>query len=134
MKLCECGCGQETPIATHTRSHLGYVKGEPVRFVRGHNRKSFQNSPEHRAKQSEALQCDKHFNWKGDEVGYIALHQWLYANKERTGICDECGGEGKTEFANISGEYRRDVEDFAELCISCHRKLDNAVENLYALS
>jgi hypothetical protein len=37
-RLCECGCGQETPIATVTRSNRGEVKGKPVRYVRGHQR------------------------------------------------------------------------------------------------
>ena len=37
MKLCECGCGQPAPIATKHDPKMGYVKGEPRRFVRGHN-------------------------------------------------------------------------------------------------
>jgi hypothetical protein len=34
---CECGCGQETAIATHTSKKWGVVKGRPQRFVHGHN-------------------------------------------------------------------------------------------------
>jgi hypothetical protein len=37
-RLCDCGCGQETPIATVTRTVRGEVKGQPVRYVRGHQR------------------------------------------------------------------------------------------------
>lgn len=36
MKLCECGCGKPAPIARRTDEKLGYVKGKPVRFRRGH--------------------------------------------------------------------------------------------------
>lgn len=36
MKLCECGCGQPAPIATQTKRRDGHVKGEPMRFIRGH--------------------------------------------------------------------------------------------------
>ncbi len=36
-KLCECGCGKPTPICTHTSSERGWVKGEPQRFISGHN-------------------------------------------------------------------------------------------------
>jgi hypothetical protein len=36
VKLCECGCGQPAPIATRTNTKLGHVKGQPIRFVRGH--------------------------------------------------------------------------------------------------
>lgn len=35
-KLCECGCGQPAPIATVTRKKRGEVKGQPLRFIRGH--------------------------------------------------------------------------------------------------
>lgn len=34
--LCECGCGARTSIATQTRTADGIRKGEPVRFLRGH--------------------------------------------------------------------------------------------------
>jgi 5-methylcytosine-specific restriction endonuclease McrA len=37
MTTCACGCGQPVPIAKHTRKALGHVKGQPVKFVRGHN-------------------------------------------------------------------------------------------------
>lgn len=39
MKLCECGCGRPAPIATRNKTSLGHVKGQPVRFIRGHNGK-----------------------------------------------------------------------------------------------
>jgi hypothetical protein len=34
--LCQCGCGRETVVASGTDSRRGWVKGEPVKFVRGH--------------------------------------------------------------------------------------------------
>jgi hypothetical protein len=37
--LCECGCGQRTPIARITRTERGQVKGQPLRFINGHNRR-----------------------------------------------------------------------------------------------
>lgn len=37
--LCECGCGQRTTVASETHSKFGWVKGQPLRFVRGHSRK-----------------------------------------------------------------------------------------------
>ena len=35
--LCQCGCGRATRIASRTRASEGIVKGEPKRFVLGHN-------------------------------------------------------------------------------------------------
>ena len=37
MKLCDCGCGQEAPIAVRTDRRIGHIAGEPIRFCRGHN-------------------------------------------------------------------------------------------------
>jgi HNH endonuclease len=33
---CECGCGGRTPLAARTRNREGVVKGQPLRFIRGH--------------------------------------------------------------------------------------------------
>ncbi len=38
-KLCECGCGSPAPVATRNDATKGYIKGEPMRFVRGHARR-----------------------------------------------------------------------------------------------
>jgi hypothetical protein len=37
--LCQCGCGQQTTIAKRSDKRDGYVKGQPLRFVRGHVRR-----------------------------------------------------------------------------------------------
>jgi hypothetical protein len=37
--LCECGCGQATRLAPQSMTCLGWTKGQPVRFVLGHNRR-----------------------------------------------------------------------------------------------
>lgn len=43
MKLCECGCGAPAPIAKKTRTKQRSVKGQPTRFLRGHNIKESNN-------------------------------------------------------------------------------------------
>lgn len=35
--LCQCGCGQKTKLAKRTRYERGHVKGQPLRYVNGHN-------------------------------------------------------------------------------------------------
>lgn len=37
VKLCECGCGRPAPIATRNRLSKGMIKGQPLRFIHGHN-------------------------------------------------------------------------------------------------
>lgn len=36
QNLCECGCGQETTIATYDDARNGAVKGQPRRFIKHH--------------------------------------------------------------------------------------------------
>lgn len=39
MKLCDCGCGHQAPLASKTNTKRGWIKGEPIRFLYGHNRR-----------------------------------------------------------------------------------------------
>lgn len=67
---------------------------------------------------------ENHQSWKGNTVGYGGVHQWMRKEYGIPTKCDECGTtEAKRyEWANISGKYNRDREDFRGLCVSCHRK------------
>lgn len=68
----------------------------------------------------------ENFNWKGDSVGYSALHSWIRKNKGTPKKCEHCGrtDKKKYEWANISGEYKRDLNDWIRLCTKCHREFD----------
>ena len=33
---CQCGCGKKTNLAKQTVTQLGHIKGQPIRFIRGH--------------------------------------------------------------------------------------------------
>ena len=35
--VCKCGCGQETKIAPYSWARRGWVAGEPLQFINGHN-------------------------------------------------------------------------------------------------
>lgn len=69
-------------------------------------------------------------NWRGDDVQYSGLHSWLNRNLTKTGVCQKCGASGKTDWANVSGDYRREASDFVELCRSCHMESDGRAEFL----
>ena len=34
--FCQCGCGEKTNLAVQTVTRCGWIRGEPLRFVRGH--------------------------------------------------------------------------------------------------
>jgi len=69
--------------------------------------------------------------WKGDEVGYNALHKWIRKNKPKPLLCVRCNLRHALDLANISGLYKRDVNDFEWLCRRCHILSDNRKELLY---
>lgn len=62
--------------------------------------------------------------WKGDEVGYGALHTWVKRQKGKAIICVDCGSSNNIQWANISKEYKRDLLDWKSLCGICHRRFD----------
>jgi hypothetical protein len=66
--------------------------------------------------------------WKGDLVGINALHDWVKWWKERT-PCEMCG-KSSYDLCNISGEYKRDLNDFRWLCRKCHMISDGRLDSL----
>lgn len=64
-------------------------------------------------------------NWKGDEVGYYALHMWLKRNYSWSGVCEMCNGDDNVQIASRDYSYTRNREDYMELCYKCHRKYDS---------
>lgn len=53
--FCECGCGASTSVATVTNPRFGHIKGEPMRFINGHNRRRY-GAPYRRVKTIVGLQ------------------------------------------------------------------------------
>ena len=84
-------------------------------------------SSSHKESIAESMK-GKHLNelnpsWKGDNVGYVGLHSWIrrhYGTREQ---CDKCGTTKKRMYhwANISGSYKRDRDDWIRVCVPCHK-------------
>ena len=70
-------------------------------------------------------------NWKGDFVGYAALHDWATKYKPKPLFCEICGKESPMDCANISGEYKRDINDFEWICRKCHMEKDGRLEGQF---
>jgi hypothetical protein len=64
-------------------------------------------------------------NWVGDDIKYTGVHAWVRKNKPKLGVCQYCGVKtNKLDLANISKNYKRDLNDYIYLCRSCHMKMD----------
>ena len=74
------------------------------------------------------LSGDKGYRWKGDKVGYRGLHHWMKKEFGKAFKCEFCGKTRTTpksiQWANKTGKYLRDRNDWLELCASCHKKYD----------
>ena len=67
-------------------------------------------------------------NWKGDKVGYTALHDWVRLHYGSANRCDNptCEGISKNyQWANLSHKYKRDRDDFQMMCQKCHSRYDH---------
>jgi len=71
-------------------------------------------------------------NWKGNKAGYFAIHAWVIRQKGYPEICEHCGvtsKEKRLNWANKDHTYKRDVNDYIPLCVSCHRKYNIKYNN-----
>lgn len=57
LKLCECGCGLPASISKITNKARDYHKGQPVRFIHGHNSQGIKR-----------LAGEAHHRWKGGKL------------------------------------------------------------------
>lgn len=87
-------------------------------------------SPWNKGIEYTQISGENHPNWKGAEVGYLALHSWVARKLGKPNLCEDCGTTGakKFEWANISGQYKRDLSDWVRLCTKCHHKFDNIAQ------
>ena len=80
----------------------------------------------HSQKTLEKISGSKNYAWKGENVGYTCLHQWIRRLKGKPQKCEICGttNKRKYEWANINHRYLRNLNDYVRMCTSCHRKYD----------
>lgn len=70
----------------------------------------------------------KHHQWKGKGVTYTALHKWIARRLGSPDTCEHCNISGlsshQIHWANKSGKYKRDLDDWVRLCVKCHYLFD----------
>ncbi len=80
MKLCECGCGEPTVISPATSTKFGWQRGQPRRFLKGHNARLFAKG-------------DRSPSWKGGRNvtprGYVRVRMPDHPRAESNGYVPE---------------------------------------------
>lgn len=67
---------------------------------------------------------ERHRNWKGNKASYSALHYWVKRKLGKPKKCILCNSIKRVQWANKSHKYKRDLDDWLELCQKCHIKYD----------
>lgn len=72
--------------------------------------------------------------WKGEAASYSAAHKWASQHKPKPNpfICEVCGKSPAKQLANISGQYKRDVNDWKWSCVPCNHLILKTPNNKYS--
>jgi hypothetical protein len=71
---------------------------------------------------------EKNGMWKGELASYSAIHKWVQSHKPKSIGCEQCGKQNcRLELANLSGKYKRDINDYKYMCVKCHRTYDDTL-------
>lgn len=114
-------------------THKGKIVSEETRKKLSLSRigKKGRTIPEEERKAiSKRMKNEKNPMWKGNDVGKEALHNWVHRRKPKPKKCVTCNERAPYDLANISGRYKRDINDFKWICRKCHQKEDGRLRIL----
>lgn len=83
---------------------------------------------------SAARKNENNPNWN-ENPDYRAIHLWVGRHLGKPLACQKCGTTAGTtrnfQWANVSGEYKRELSDWIRLCSKCHYAYDNLGEKVW---
>lgn len=85
-------------------------------------------------KVSEMNKEEKNGMWKGDNVGYAAVHDWVKNRKPKPKVCKTCQKHKPLALHNKDKKYSRKLDKWEWLCFSCHHKKDEGYTKTYTKS
>lgn len=106
-------------VSTATEIKKGQRLSPKTEFKKG-------DTPWSKLNKEKMPRNESHHFWKGEDAGYVSKHKWVSKMKGKPSFCEGCGREDQKryEWANLSGNYKREVEDYIRLCKSCHERHD----------
>ena len=69
--------------------------------------------------------------WRGNSIGYHGLHYRIKRKLIDPGKCNNCNQIKKLDLANISGKYKKELNDWEWLCRKCHMQKDGRLIKLH---
>jgi hypothetical protein len=127
---------------------MTFIKGHTIRNTgKTQFKKGYIVTEERRKKQSkkmlknwkeneyiEKMSEDNSNSWKGEDVGYNGLHKWVIKHLGTPDTCEHCNKTGlkgrQIHWANKDHTYKRNLEDWIRLCVSCHKLYDFKEDNI----
>jgi len=74
-----------------------------------------------------SIKGEAHWSYKGEDIQYSPLHQWVRKELGKAYKCSHCGKIGygrQMHWANIDHSYKRNLSNWISLCAKCHGKYD----------
>lgn len=131
MNKCKCGCGILVK-SNYKRGHCFNGKKRPD-ISRRFSGSGNPNHGKHLSEEQKAkISGSNHGQWKGDNVGYEGIHDWVERRLEKTDMCQICNITPPYDLANRSGKYLRNLDDWWWLCRRCHMVSDGRLRRLSA--
>ena len=110
-------------------NHLRWCEGKMEKAREGLI-KNYKCSLKTSIKMSASKIKEKNPQWKGNKVGYNALHSWVKIRLPKTVLCEFCKKNPAYDLAN-KGIYNRDLINWEWLCRKCHMTNDGRLEKLH---
>lgn len=117
-----------------SESQIGREQSKESRIKRSVKLKGRIFTDEHREKLS-INNCmlgkfnDINPNWRGDNISYDNIHKWVSRELGKPDKCEYCGKDNlsghQVHWSSKDHLYKRDLTNWARLCVSCHRLYDN---------
>lgn len=123
--FCKCGCGYLTEINK---------QGQYRKYYKNHHHRiriGTKHSPETIQKMKEIKLGESNPMWKDyNSLSYRRIHVRMGDIIKKPEFCQICNTSKPQDLANISGEYKNDINDWQWLCRRCHMISDNRMKNL----
>lgn len=142
--LCACGCGERTKLAVQDRPSAGWVKGEPLKYLSGHQKTARSGPESHSWRGGRSVTADGYvkvlllsdhpLRGMADTYGYVPEHRLVMAEHlgrpltrdEIVHHRNEIPNDNRLENLQLvtRGEHRRIHAELSTHCRYGHRWTD----------